>query len=115
MNHNIKEPKNAHRSLRSVWQFHEGHRRSWQDGIWTMTQDPYLLVSVGGESKKTTTQNGAGKTPKWPDILTFFDKGNILKVQVKDDDVGADDHVGEGVFDIAGAYSNPNKPATCKR
>lgn len=72
------------------------------------------MASVGGEAKKTTVQNGAGKTPKWPDILTYFDKGTVLKVVVKDDDVGADDVVGEGSLDISGAYTHPNQPATRK-
>lgn len=31
-----------------------------------------------------------------------------------DDDVGADDHLGTGTFDISPAYNYPNKPGTCK-
>lgn len=72
-----------------------------------------MLISIGGQAKKTTVQNGAGKTPKWPDIVTFFEKGNILKIVVKDEDVGSDDLVGEGSLDISLAFSNPNKPSTC--
>lgn len=72
-----------------------------------------MLISIGGQCKKTTVQNEAGKTPKWPDIVTFFENGNVLKIVVKDEDVGADDLVGEGSIDISGAYTHPNKPATC--
>ena len=37
-----------------------------------------------------------------------------MTIVVKDDDVGKDDLVGEGKFDISQAYNNPNNPATCK-
>lgn len=31
-----------------------------------------------------------------------------------DKDVTSDDVVGEGTFDISGAYTHPNQPRTCK-
>jgi hypothetical protein len=34
-------------------------------------------------------------------------------VTVKDEDVTSDDVVGEGTFDISGAYTHPNQPKTC--
>lgn len=71
-----------------------------------------MLISIGGESKKTTVQNEAGKTPKWADIVTFYEKGNTLKVIVKDEDIGSDDLVGEGSMDISQAFLKPNQPNT---
>lgn len=68
-------------------------------------------MTIGTETQKTSIKGGAGKTPKWDEILTFSSKDATLRVVVKDDDVFKDDEIGSGVFNIAPAYNNPNKPA----
>ena len=72
--------------------------------------DPYLLVTIGNQTLKTTIREGAGKLPVWPDTMIFNEKGAILKVVAMDDDVGADDNLGSGSFDISPCYSAPNVP-----
>jgi Ca2+-dependent lipid-binding protein len=66
----------------------------------------------GSETHKTSVKSGAGTNPVWNEVLQFGQKGDTLKIVVKDDDVFKDDEVGSGSFNIAPAYNNPGKPAT---
>ena len=72
------------------------------------------MVTIGNQTLKTTIREGAGKFPVWPDTMIFKEKGAILKVVAMDDDVGADDNLGSGSFDISPCYSAPNVPGKCK-
>lgn len=56
---------------------------------------------------------GQGKTPVWNSKLSFTQQNNDLKLVVKDEDIATDDLVGEGRFDIRGAFLNPNVAKTC--
>jgi hypothetical protein len=47
-----------------------------------------VIITVGNETKKTSVAQGQGKEPKWNDILNFTDKSEIMKVVVKDEDIG---------------------------
>jgi Ca2+-dependent lipid-binding protein len=69
-------------------------------------------VTVASETQKTSVKSGAGLNPVWNEALQFTQKGDTLKIVVKDDDVFKDDEVGSGSFNIAPAYNNPGKPAT---
>lgn len=72
-------------------------------------------MTIGNTTLKTSVKHEAGKTPVWTDVLTFNEKGGTLKIVAMDDDVGADDNLGEGTFDISPAYNFVNKPGTCKQ
>ncbi len=74
-----------------------------------------MLVTVGNETKKTSVMEEGGKTPVWPDVLIFADKGAQLKIVAMDKDVTYDDDLGIGTFDISPAYNFPNKPGTCNQ
>lgn len=76
-------------------------------------KDPYVILTLGAEIKKTSVAKGQGKNPAWKEVLTFGQSGNLLKITVKDEDIASDDFVGEGTFDIQGAYTHPNSPRTC--
>lgn len=92
----------------------EGYRYIQQDGTNRETQDPYVIFTVGSESKRTSTAQNQGKKPAWKDALAFTQKAETLKITVMDEDVTTDDMIGEGTFNITGAFSHPGVPKTCK-
>ena len=72
-------------------------------------QDPYCVLSLGKEQKKTKTKNEAGKRPVWNETFNFNGADNILKVKVMDEDTVTDDTVGEGSVDLAKFRNNPTE------
>jgi Ca2+-dependent lipid-binding protein len=63
--------------------------------------DPYVVVKIGGHTKKTRTHKNGGKNPEWSDILEFDVKGDICaELTVMDEDLGKDDHVGSGTYNL---------------
>ena len=68
-----------------------------------------MVCTVGQEKKRTKTHQGGGKKPNWSDTLMFSSQGQLMTVQVYDDDFGKDDFVGEGTVNLSQLYSNPNR------
>lgn len=52
------------------------------------------MVTIGHEKQRTKTHKGGGKKPLWYDTLQFQTNGNMMKVEVYDDDWGKDDFIG---------------------
>lgn len=71
------------------------------------------MVTVGNESHKTKAHNEGGKNPHWSETLVFNERSDLLRVVIKDKDLIGSDTVGEGVFNIARAYTHPNQVETC--
>lgn len=72
-----------------------------------MIQDPYCVVTIGHEKQRTKTHKGGGKKPLWYDTLQFQTNGNMMKVEVYDDDWGKDDFIGQGTVNLNQLTSNP--------
>lgn len=73
--------------------------------------DPYLKIKHGDKEQRSSVAQGAGKEPKWTDLLEFKASGNFIYVEACDDDEGLDDFIGKGMFDLGQAYNHPNVPA----
>lgn len=73
--------------------------------------DPYCVVKLGQQQRKTRVHDEGGKKPRWSDTLTFTRGSDTqLTIQVWDKDVVDDDLVGEGTVNLSGVYANPNYP-----
>jgi|LakMenEpi03Aug12_release.lakeMendotaPanAssembly.Ray.scaffolds.fasta_scaffold2896818_2 hypothetical protein len=58
-------------------------------------KDPYTIVELGSEKRKTRTHQEGGKKPTWNDLFTFNNpKANMIKFTVMDEDMMTDDLVG---------------------
>jgi Ca2+-dependent lipid-binding protein len=60
--------------------------------------DPYVIVETRMQRWRTKTQEDAGKTPTWADEVLDVDVkyiGDDIHFAVMDEEVCADDHVGE--------------------
>jgi hypothetical protein len=73
--------------------------------------DPYLKIKHGDKEQKSSVAHGAGKEPKWNDLLEFKASGNLLYVEAYDEDGASDDVIGKGMFDLGQAYNKPNVAA----
>ena len=56
--------------------------------------DPYVVVMIGNEKRKTKTHKEGGKKPKWDGVLSFRTNSNYMTVTVYDQDTFTDDVVG---------------------
>lgn len=66
----------------------------------TYIQDPYAVIEVGSQKKKTKTHKEGGKKPKWNEILTFKVQNNVMKITVMDQDPTSDDVVASATVDL---------------
>ena len=64
------------------------------------SQDPYCVITVGSTKKQTKAHSGGGKNPVWSGYTWTFPKqgSQDIKVEVFDDDAGADDKIGSGLI-----------------
>ena len=70
--------------------------------------DPYVKISSRQQQFKTNVKNGAGKTPIWNQTFNIDVKyiGDDLHLEVFDEDVGADDKIGEASFKLSALCAN---------
>lgn len=81
-----------------------------------LIQDPYCIIKLGQQQKKTRVHDEGGKKPRWNDTLTFAKSSDTnLKIEVWDKDVIDDDLVGEGFYNLTKAYNCPNQPLNGKK
>ena len=74
--------------------------------------DPYVRINVGSMQQQTRTHENGGSNPEWEQTLTFkCDEALVsqllkesapeyLRVSVWDDDMGGDDHMGDGAIPL---------------
>lgn len=65
--------------------------------------DPYVHVTIGNQSQKTTIIENGGKTPVWKDTLTFNNvkAEDVAIMRIYDKDIITDDFIGEVQVPIA--------------
>lgn len=73
------------------------------------TQDPYVEFHLGNEKKVSKTKEEGGNKVAFNEQFTFNSQDNNLKVVVYDDDILADDKLGEAVVNV-GQYRNQGYP-----
>ena len=69
-----------------------------KDTDWFTKMDPYLVVTMGSQTRKTKVHDSGGKNPAWPDVFTFDLNGRdqtISFVCFDKDYFTADDYVAE--------------------
>jgi len=75
----------------------EGKELSKQDPVLKM--DPYCIVKIGSNERRTKTHNRGGSKPNWGETLTFSlsgaDEKNKVKFRLWDADVVSDDRIGQ--------------------
>ena len=88
------------------------HQRRWnppQNGITSLTQDPYIKILFGGHEYKTSICEGGGKNPTFSEAFSMVPAGDPnMHVQVWDSDMIKDDIVGEGTFNLRLLENRPN-------
>ena len=62
--------------------------------------DPYFIILQNGKQLyRSSVQNGAGKTPRWPDSTTLMvDPNSQFEVRFYDKDTFIDDSIGTAIF-----------------
>ena len=61
---------------------------------WFKKMDPYVVVRIGKQVKKSRTHKNGGKEPSWTDTLEFDLMGEqAADIYIYDEDVGDDDFV----------------------
>ena len=73
------------------------------------TQDPYVIIEVGGIKKKTKTHKEGGKKPHWDDVFTFQPKETKMTIKVMDKDTLSDDLVGSTTIDLKKYMNDPTE------
>ena len=70
--------------------------------------DPYVKIACRQQQFRTNVKNGAGKTPVWNQTFNIDVKyiGDDLHLEVYDEDVGADDKIGEASFKLSALCAN---------
>lgn len=65
--------------------------------------DPYFIIfSNGRQIYRSSVQNGAGKTPRWPDNCSIMINGSEqLEFRLYDRDTFVDDSIGKGILPAA--------------
>lgn len=72
--------------------------------------DPYVVIKIGHEKKKTSTHKEGGKKPKWNDVLIFRPSGgDDMEISVYDKDTFTDDLVGTGKVSISSFMNGEEK------
>lgn len=75
-----------------------------KDKDWFGKQDPYCLLTVGGQTLRSRTATDGGKNPVWNQTFKFnVINENDLTITCKDEDVSADDVIGTGRAQLARA------------
>lgn len=75
-----------------------------KDKDWFGKQDPYCLLTVGGQTLRSKTATDGGKNPVWNQTFKFnLINENDLVITCKDEDVSADDLIGTGRAQLARA------------
>ena len=76
--------------------------------------DPYVKLTVGGKTLKTTTKNNAGTHAEWSEKFEFdvYDGVNELYMEVWDADTGKDDLRGSKTIDLQHAFDKGTHDAT---
>lgn len=62
-----------------------GHLVKGKDMI-VFKKDPYCVLQVGNEIRKTRIHENGGQDPVWNEQFTFGDLSNILRITLCDDD-----------------------------
>lgn len=71
-------------------------------------QDPYVRIYFGGQQYKTSVCKEGGRNPSWTETFTFNNATDTnLRVEVWDDDIGNDDLIGAGTFNLMKIYNYP--------
>ena len=68
--------------------------------------DPYCVVKVGKQTRRTKEHSGGGKKPKWQNVPAMeFNKPKFVRdviIEVKErDSAFSDDLVGTGIIKVA--------------
>lgn len=67
-----------------------------------------MRIYFGGQQYKTSVCKEGGKNPSWTETFTFNSATDTnLRVEVWDDDVGNDDLIGAGTFNLMKVYNCP--------
>ena len=79
------------------------------DTEWVGTMDPKCKMTCREQEWKSTVAQGMGKNPKWTgqhfDIQVHY-LGDELKFELRDDDLGKDDFIGEGSTKLSALVVN---------
>ncbi|KXZ54157.1 hypothetical protein GPECTOR_5g255 [Gonium pectorale] len=80
------------------------YAKDLKDGDWFGKQDPYCIIRVGGQTFRTRTATDGGRNPVWNQTFQFnVINENDVELDIKDEDVGRDDHIGSATFSLAKA------------
>ncbi|KAG2432135.1 hypothetical protein HXX76_009061 [Chlamydomonas incerta] len=75
-----------------------------KDSDWFGKQDPYCIIRIGGQTFRTRTAVDGGRNPVWNETFRFnVINENSVDVEIKDEDVGRDDLIGNATFSLAKA------------
>ncbi|GFR48310.1 hypothetical protein Agub_g10191 [Astrephomene gubernaculifera] len=75
-----------------------------KDKDWFGRQDPYCVLSVGGQHFRTHTATDGGRNPVWNQTFRFnVINENDVELTIKDSDVGRDDNIGTARISLARA------------
>lgn len=73
-----------------------------KDKDWFGKQDPYCIITVGNQTMRSKTAKDGGKNPVWNQQFRFnIINENNFTIKVMDEDVGGDDHIGDGIGQLA--------------
>jgi hypothetical protein len=77
-----------------------------KDEEWFGTQDPYVIIQLGGQTQKSSVCKDGGKNPRWSDCLTFNSNGEPgFSFKVMDrDHISSDDELGVGQVALNQVY-----------
>ncbi|CAL9007045.1 unnamed protein product [Prunus brigantina] len=77
--------------------------------------DPYVILSVRTQDKKSTIVSGQGSEPEWNETFSFnvSDEVDELRLKIMDkDSFSADDFVGEATVPLEAVFIEGNLPPT---
>lgn len=78
--------------------------------VWSyLIKDPYVVCIIGSEKKRGAPHNGGGKKPQWQDTFVFSTCGQLMQIQVWDQDNLNDDLIGEGSMNLNSLYNSPGR------
>ncbi|GIL82511.1 hypothetical protein Vretimale_11938 [Volvox reticuliferus] len=74
-------------------------------GCWfVIKQNPYCILRVGGQTFRSHTAKGGGRNPVWNETfrVNIMDENNV-SLDIKDEDLGRDDLIGNASFSFSRA------------
>uniref|UniRef100_A0A7N0VFY1 C2 domain-containing protein n=1 Tax=Kalanchoe fedtschenkoi TaxID=63787 RepID=A0A7N0VFY1_KALFE len=74
--------------------------------------DPYVILAVRDQVKKSSVASGQGSEPAWNEtfLFTITDGLEQLSIKIMDSDVGDDDFVGELIIPLEPLFTGGNIP-----